>query len=54
MSEIESLKRQLAEKDLFIKNILKEMKEIYELVDGLKREADLVGTEFLEMMKAVK
>jgi len=54
MSEVECLKKRLAENEIFIKNILSEMKHLYGLVDDLKVEADLIGTEFLEMMKAFK
>jgi len=54
MTEIETLRTRLVEKDIFIENILLEMKEIYELFDGLQNNAEAIGVEFLDLIKSMK
>jgi len=54
MTEIDILKIRLIEKDIFIENILLEMKEIYELFDGLQNNAEAIGVEFLDLIKSMK
>lgn len=50
MNEVECLKKRIVEKDIFINNILNEMKEIYELVDGLKVEASSIEFNFSKLI----
>lgn len=49
----DELLKQLDEKDKFIKDILAEMKDIYEVFDRLKVEVNDIAEDFSGMMSVI-
>lgn len=54
MDNVVSLQKKLIEKDKFIKEILLEMREIYELFDGLKDHAEVIQIELKLLVKEME
>lgn len=51
LSEMTTL---IKEQDIFIKEILKEMKEIYELFDKSRKEADSLFVDLQSLLRSLK
>jgi hypothetical protein len=51
MSELIELKTKLAGQEEFIRNILTELGEVYDLVGGLKEQAEKLKTDFQLLLK---
>ena len=54
MDNVVGLQKKLIEKDKFIKEILLEMREIYELFDGLKDHAEVIQIELKLLVKEME
>jgi len=53
ISEFEALKKELAVKDEFIKNILYEMKDTYEALDRLRSASDSLKVELQVLTRLI-
>ena len=53
MSEIDVLKKELKDKNEFIKNILGEMKDTYEALDRLRSVSDDLKVEFRVLARLI-
>ncbi len=53
MNKVEDLENKLASQEVFIKNILTELSEVYDLVGQLKAQAGVLNIEFKNFLKGI-
>lgn len=54
MTEIQELKMELVERDLFIENLLKELKEAYNSIEAIKDEVISITLDFKHIVESLK